>query len=150
MFYTLLLVTFGIALAVSFLVARFFERPIGSILDRIVADDVSRGWQRYLTFAIYVVGVSGGVRLYQLERYLEDGALGMRPDGTAVPPPVLTGERWVLEVYRTVIETLQSLAWMLLVFFLVALVAYVIVRAFELKRGRPERPEPPLRESAAD
>lgn len=146
MFYTLLLVTFGIALGVSFLVARFFERPIGSILDRIVADDVSRGWQRYLTFAIYVVGVSGGVRLYELERYIADPSF-RAPDQ---PPPVLTGERWVLEVYRTVIETLQSLAWMLLVFFLVALVAYVIVRAFELKRGRPERPEPPLRESAAD
>jgi hypothetical protein len=145
-FYTLLLVTFGIALAVSFLVARFFERPIGSILDRIVSDDVSRGWQRYLTFAIYVVGVSGGVRLYELERYIADASF-RAPDQ---PPPVLTGERWVLEVYRTVIETLQSLAWMLLVFFLVALVAYVIVRAFELKRGRPERPEPPLRERGVD
>lgn len=146
MFYTLLLVTFGIALAVSFLVARFFERPIGSILARVVADDVSRGWQRYLTFAIYVVGVSGGVRLYELERYIEGGAF-RAPDE---PVPVLTGERWVLEVYRTVIETLQSLAWMLLVFFLVALIAYVIVRAFELKRGRPDPPSPPLRESAAD
>lgn len=66
------------------------------------------------------------------------------------PPPVLTGGRWVLEAYRTVIETLQRLAWMLLVFFLVALVAYVTVRAFELKRGRPERPEPPLRERGVD
>lgn len=43
MFYALLPVAFGIALGVSFLVARFFERPTGAIPDRIVADDVSRG-----------------------------------------------------------------------------------------------------------
>ena len=48
---------------------------------------------------------------------------------------VLTPERWVLEVYRTVIETLQGIAWMLLAFFVVALLAYVMVRLSELKRG---------------
>ena len=46
---------------------------------------------------------------------------------------MLTAERWTLEVYRTVIETLQSIAWLFLVVFLVALVAYVIVRVFELR-----------------
>jgi hypothetical protein len=35
-------------------------------------------------------------------------------------------DRWVLEVYRPVIGTLQSVAWMLLVFFLLALLAYVV------------------------
>ena len=34
----------------------------------------------------------------------------------------------MLEVYRAVIQTLQSTAWLLLVFFLVAIVAYGIVR----------------------
>ncbi|MDT4861510.1 hypothetical protein FQZ97_961180 [compost metagenome] len=41
----------------------------------------------------------------------------------------------VLEVYRTVIETLQGIAWMLLAFFAVALLAYVVVRLSELKRA---------------
>ena len=45
----------------------------------------------------------------------------------------LTQERWVLEIYRTIIETLQGLAWMMLVFFMVALIAYVIVRWSEIK-----------------
>jgi len=39
----------------------------------------------------------------------------------------------VLEVYRTIIESLQGLALVLLVFFVVALIAFVIVRAFELR-----------------
>jgi hypothetical protein len=50
---------------------------------------------------------------------------------------VLNAERWVLEVYRTGIGTLQSVAWMLLVFFVFALIAYVIVRGMEAKRGMP-------------
>lgn len=139
-FYALLLITFGIALAVSVGVARAFDRPIGAILARIIADEISAGWQKYVRFAIYVVGISGGVRIYQLERYLEPGLV--RP-GEAAPtgPPPLTAERWVLEVYRTVIEALQSIAWMLLVFFAFALVAYVVVRLGELRAGR--RAEPP-------
>ena len=35
-------------------------------------------------------------------------------------------EHWVLETDRTVIETLQGLAWMMPAFFRVALIAYVI------------------------
>lgn len=52
----------------------------------------------------------------------------------------LTSERWVLEVYRTVIQTLQGIAWMLLAFFAVALLAYVIVRLSELKRAASVTP----------
>ena len=46
----------------------------------------------------------------------------------------LTADRWLLELYRTVIETLQGIPWLLLVFFAFALIAYVIVRSSELKR----------------
>jgi hypothetical protein len=52
----------------------------------------------------------------------------------------LTSERWVLEVYRTVIQTLQGIAWMLLAFFAVALLAYVVVLLSELKRAASVTP----------
>jgi hypothetical protein len=48
---------------------------------------------------------------------------------------VLNSDRWVLEIYRTIIGTLQSAAWLLFVFFVFALIAYVIVRGFELRHG---------------
>lgn len=55
----------------------------------------------------------------------------------------LTNDRWLLELYRTVIETLQGIAWLLLVFFAFALIAYVIVRLGELKRkSAHETPKP--------
>ncbi|MEJ2764836.1 hypothetical protein VV869_12840 [Photobacterium sp. MCCC 1A19761] len=71
-----------------------------------------------MTFAAYVVGISGGVRIYQLERYIS----APHKDTQILE---LTAERWTLEVYRTIIETLQAIAWMYLVVFIFALIAYV-------------------------
>jgi ABC-type arginine transport system permease subunit len=48
----------------------------------------------------------------------------------------LTTERWVVEVYRTIIGTLQGLAWVLLIFFAFTLLAFVIVRVFETRRPK--------------
>lgn len=130
MFLTLLLVTFVVAFGVSLIVARVFAKPLDSILQRIIADEISHAWLRYLKFAILVVGVSAGVRIHELEKYITP----MRSDKEAKIVE-LTQDRWVLELYRTVIEALQGIAWMLLVFFVFALVAYVIVRLAELKRS---------------
>lgn len=130
MFLTLLLVTFVVSITVSLLVARMFAQPIASILNRIIADDISAAWLRYMKFAILVVGVSSGVRIYELERYISP----TRYDKNAMVLE-LTQDRWVLELYRTVIEALQGIAWLLLVFFVFALVAYVIVRIAEMRRG---------------
>jgi hypothetical protein len=126
-FLTLLLITFLIALLVSFLVARLFERPIRQILGRLIPEDISGAWVRYLTFALYVVGISGGIRIWSLEQYI-------LPRGKDDPALALTSERLTFEVFRTVIGTLQSLAWLLLVFFVFALIAYVVVRGLELRR----------------
>lgn len=70
MFLTLLAVTLLLAAIVSWLVSRAFSRPVGSILDRIIADSISDAWRRYMKFAILVVGVSSGVRIDELERYI--------------------------------------------------------------------------------
>ena len=134
MFISLLLVTFAIALAVSFLVVSLFRNSIASILGRIVAEEISSAWWRYMTFAIYVVGVSGGVRVWDLEKYITP-----RPEESAAI--VLNAERWTLEVYRTIIGSLQSIAWMLLVFFVFALIAYVIVRGMEARHRAPRKEE---------
>lgn len=132
MFITLLAVTFFIALAVSFIVARMFTSPIDRILNRIISDDISAAWLKYLKFAIYVVGISSGVRIWDLEKYITPMR---RPAEEGVIE--LTTQRWVLEVYRTIIETLQGIAWMLLVFFIFALIAYVVVRIFESRKKSP-------------
>ena len=82
MFLLLLGVTFLVALAVCFVVTRLFARPIGRVLNRIVGEDLAGAWATYLTFAIYVVGISGGVHLYHLETVLHQtsGYSVMAPD----------------------------------------------------------------------
>jgi O-antigen/teichoic acid export membrane protein len=67
MFITLLAVTFLIAFVVSSVVVIVFGRPIGKILGRIISDEISKAWLRYLKFAIYVTGISSGVRIWDLE-----------------------------------------------------------------------------------
>jgi hypothetical protein len=129
MFLTLLVVTLLTAVLVSFAVAMIFRRSLKTILNRILTPELGVAWFRYITFAIYVVGVSGGVRIWELEKYITPRS----PDEAAI---VLNGDRWLLELYRTVIATLQSTAWMLLVVFAVALIAVVIVRGQEMKHGR--------------
>ena len=133
MFFALLIVTFVLALAVSAFLVRMFGNPLERILKRIIADPIHDAWLQYLKFAIYVVGVSKGVRIWDLEKYIS-------PNQYAKDAKVLelNLERWVLEVYRTVIETLQGVAWLLLVFFVFALIAYVVVRIFEMRGNKAQ------------
>ncbi len=128
MFFTLLFVTFVLSVGVSFIVVSIFKAPMGEIFNRIIQDTISSAWQKYVIFATYVVGISGGVRIYDLERYIT-----ARMNELEILE--LTFERWIIEIYRTIIETLQSIAWMYLIVFIFALIAYVIVRGFELKNA---------------
>lgn len=131
MIITLLLSTFVIAFAVASIVVFVFNKPIEAILRRVVPVDISYAWTRYLRFAIYVVGIGGGVRVWDFEKYLTL----QEPYKEVVQ---LTSERWILEIYNTVIGTLQSVAMVLLIFFVFALIAVVIVRMFEARAAKTE------------
>ncbi len=127
MFITLLVANFVIAFLVCLIIVAVFRSPIEKILQRLVAEDLYKTWGKYMVFAVFVVGISGGVRIWDLERYITPSTQG----GTVLQ---LTSERWVLEIYRTIIGTLQSNAWMLLVFFVFALMAFVVVKGLEIRR----------------
>jgi hypothetical protein len=129
MFLFLLFATFAAALVVSFAVMFLFKKPIDTVLRRIISDEISAAWSKYMKFAILVVGVSAGVQLRDLEKYINP-TLG----GREVQSTPLSFDRWIFELYRAAIETLQGIAWMLLVFFVFALIAYVIVRLGEARK----------------
>ena len=128
MFMWMLVVTFIIALVTATIVVVIFEKPINRILTRLIPEEISLGWLQYVKFAIYVVGISGGVRIGALERYIN-------PEPDSLEPLVLNAERWTLEIYRTLIGALQSISWMLLIFFIFALIAYVIIRGHEVLKS---------------
>lgn len=129
MFLFLIFATFVDALVVSFVVMWLFTKPIDGVLRRIIADEISAAWSKYMKFAILVVGVSSGVQLHELERYINPTPGGREVQSTAS----LSFDRWIFELYRSGIETLQGIAWMLLLFFVFALIAYVIVRIGEMR-----------------
>lgn len=126
MLITLLVVTLFIALAMSTLVSLLFAKPIKKILGRLVGEELAPAWQRYILFATYVVGITGGVRLWDIEKYITPDKEGKLLQ--------LSSDRWIIEVYKSIIDSLQGIAWMLLIFFLFALVAFVIVKGFEMKK----------------
>ena len=134
MFFVLLAVTLAVAVLTSAIVVHFFKKPIRQILDRIIGEEIAAGWQRFLLFAIYVVGISKGVQIWKLEQYLHPPEV-RGPEGAARVPLTLDAASMGLEVYRTIIEVLHGIAWALLVFFVVALVAFAIIRRREAKQA---------------
>ena len=68
-----------VALGAALLTVRFFDAAILRILHSILGAELASAWQRYLRFAIVVVGVSGGVRPLDLEKYIAPN----RPGATA-------------------------------------------------------------------
>ena len=125
-FVLLLVITLVIAIAVSGLVVLFFRKPIDKIFARIIGEEISVAWRKFLTFALFVVGISSGVNIYKLEQFVS-------PTIEPAQRPVLSAQFWALEIYRTIIGTLGGLAWALLVFFVVALIAFALVRRKEQK-----------------
>jgi len=104
------------------------------LLRRVIKHVSDQNWLAVgIDFMIVVVGVSGGVRIHQLELFLQ-------PPSKDFVPPTLGLERWILEIYRTVMESLQSIAWMLLVFFVFTLIAYVLAQAFAARAARGSAP----------
>lgn len=132
MFYYLMIVNFIVAIGVSFVVVKLFSKSIDNIMQRIIKDNISLTWARYTKFAGLVVGISSGIRIHEMEKYITP-VIYDKENNYIVE---LTHERWFLEIFRTVIETLQGLAWMMFVFFVIALFAYVIVRFAELKYNK--------------
>ena len=125
-FLVLLIVTLLIAVVTASIVIFFFKKPVDKIFNRIIGEEISIAWRKFLTFALFVVGVSSGVNYNRMEKFIQ-------PETDMMTRPELTAQYWGLEIYRTIINTLGGLAWALLLFFIAALIAFVIVKRGEMK-----------------
>ncbi|HJV05710.1 MAG TPA: hypothetical protein VJ642_00125 [Chromobacteriaceae bacterium] len=123
MFFALFGATVIVALATSLAAARFFDVAVNKILQKTLGPDLTEAWRKYIYFAIFVAGLSGGVRQWELEKYLPPAP------GKGSGAMELTGARWLLEIFNTLTEALRSIALIMLMFFLCAMMAYVIAQA---------------------
>jgi len=128
----LLVTMMVVSIALSLFVVAIFNEPIKSILNRVVPEELCFAWLRYLRYAILVVGIGGGAQIWNIEKYLS----AQEPQKEIVQ---LTPERWILEIYNTAIGTLQSTAILLMVFFIFALIAVVVVRLSENRQQKPPK-----------
>jgi hypothetical protein len=130
----LLMVKLFVAALWAAVVARLFNKTVGAMLNRMFEPDLSNAWHRLINFSIYIVGISTGLRLWALEAYVRLGGLDLPSD--------LLLYQWLLEMFRTFIDTPLNLLYLLVAYFAAALVAYCIIRAFELFAGRTSSPGP--------
>jgi hypothetical protein len=112
---------------VCYIVSFVFTDPINKIIKRIISEDIYTAWAKYIQFAIFVVGISSGVRIWELERYM----VSLNEANSAFS---INFNRFFLEIYRTVLGSLQGIAWLLFVFFLVSLIAFIIIKVFSEKK----------------
>ena len=127
MFVTLLVVLLSIAILITSIVVWALRPHVRGILNRLIGAKLADAWVNFVTFALYVVGIASAVQAYRLDKYVIK-----QHEGAVIAE--LNLNTWVLEIYQSVRSVLGGLAWSLLSFFIVALIAVIIVRAFELKR----------------
>ena len=137
MFLQLLAVSFGVSIVVSCAVVGLFDRAIRAICSHVVGEGLSAAWHRFLRFGLLVTGVSSGVSMWTLEKYVT-------PRDKDAEIVVLNADRWTLEVYRAAISTLQGTACALFTFFLVALVAHVILKRAQNKAAADDLMADPM------
>jgi hypothetical protein len=141
MYIMLFTISFLVALGLSLTIAWISREAIETILRRFVTDFVTRsGFEKYIRFAIVVVGISGGTRVRALQEYISAASYNKHALEAA-----LTQEVWVLEMYRTVVGTLESVVFLLLACIFLALIAPVIVRMFKADPAKtgdgPQKPQ---------
>ena len=145
MFVALFAASFLLALALSVTIAWISREAIDTILRRFVADSVvRRGFEKYIRFAVVVVGISGGTRVKPLQEYISAAEYNK-----AALQAALTQEFWAIELYRTVMGTLQGVAGLLLICIFLTLIAPAVLRMLKVEPLRatsePQKPHEPGR-----
>lgn len=92
MFPVLLVATFLASMLVCAMTIALFTPPIARVLRGRLSEGATTLWTRSLLFAVCVIGVAVGARLWEIEAYADRG----RPIST---------DRLSLEIYKTILAT---------------------------------------------
>jgi len=126
------LASLAAAVAISSLLAWLFKIPVESLLRYLAERDVAEAWTKYVFFLLFVVGVASGTRIRLLEEYLAAPVWNQN----AIQGQ-MTQEFWVLEMYRTLIGSVEGIAWMLVLLTLIGVGAYFVMRKNKANQTQP-------------
>ncbi len=121
MIYLLLLFSLVVSLIASLIVHVVFRKPLKNILKGLFPEEIYEGWYRYIIFAVYIVGISNGVKIWKINEYIENAE-------------TLTKTKFFLNIYDSLIQAFMGAVWLLFVFFVFTMIAYVIVRLIDRKK----------------
>lgn len=114
MFVTLLLANLVASLLVCLATVLIFSFPLAKVLKDRFSEDAAAVWMKFILFTVFVIGISVGTRIWEIERYADP------QKGGAISQNLL-----VLEVYKTVIATMQVSAVLLFVLLTVVGLTYL-------------------------
>ena len=124
--FAVLFVTAGLF---SFCVASVCEKPLSIFMRRIIQNETSSAFTKYVRYATYLVGISHGVtvsplsselRIHMLERIYIDRV-----------PNIPEWWMWLIGILTVIVQSLTAIASMYLVFFIFGLIAYITVKVRE-------------------
>jgi len=137
MFVVLFLVTFILALGIAGAIAWASREPIENILRHFFAPHLSAAFAKYFQLAIVLVGVTAGTRVRALQDYISAPEYNKQ-----AMLAQLTQEFWVMELYRTVIATLEGILWLVFLFALIVFLVVVIIRRSKTSQLQPADTHP--------
>jgi hypothetical protein len=144
----LFVLSFGLALGVSWGMGRICRDAAEPFLCRLFAPQPSLLGAKYLQFIVVVVGVVSGSRIRLLEDYA-GAPLWNQPELAQQ----FTPEFWAVALYHTFIDALLGILWLLMVLSFLVGVTYFFARRAHMrwllsehqreKITPAEAPEPP-------
>lgn len=119
----ILALVFLVAVAVPGAVVYAFSDALDGVIGGIVEPGLASAWSRYARFALFVTGMTGGLRLMELPGITQQGAA--------------TSSRALIEVFKTMAGCLTAGMWTLLAIMGGCLAAYAGLQAYgSLRRTR--------------
>ncbi|MDE0299142.1 MAG: hypothetical protein OXN17_10950 [Candidatus Poribacteria bacterium] len=114
---------------VSFCVASVCEKPLSNLMRRIIRNETSSAFTRYVRFVTYLVGISHGVNVNPLSSELAAHILErISIDRVSNYPEWWM---WMSSIQTVILQPLIAIAYMYLALFVLGLIAYIIVRVRE-------------------
>ncbi|MDE0041357.1 MAG: hypothetical protein OXT74_04940 [Candidatus Poribacteria bacterium] len=123
------IVSFVTAGLVSFVVASVCETPLSILTRRIIQNDTSRIFTRYVRYVTILVGIAYGVTVNPLSYEL--AAQFLESISIRHVPNYPEWWMWLIGILTIIMQSLTAIASMYLVFFIFGLIAYITVKVVE-------------------
>lgn len=123
------MVLFATAGLASFCVASLCEKPLSIFMRRIIQNETSSAFTKYVRYVTCLVGISHGVTVNALSSELKVHILERLP--ILRVPSFPEWWIWLIGILTVIMQSLTAIASMYLVFFIFGFVAYITVKVVE-------------------